>query len=173
MYVLKPDEKATPVMLYTHDTLVRGEAVTKENVLRVNIWLRTDGAPKYMHILKPQVIVFGGTPVKPLSFSEIHFPTLELIGFHTLPPVEEQLDYDPNEANRMMLDVQLLMGTFVVKGKLRISTQSDLSTSLAVSRISWLSVYDATIVNPYLPQMPPVNVPMILVNPEKVAFAMA
>jgi len=102
MYVLKPDEKTTPVMLYTHDTLVRGDAVSRQSLLRVNIWLRTDAAPKYMHILKPQVIVFGGTPVKPLSFSEIHFPTSELIGFHTLPPVDEPLDYDPNEANRMI-----------------------------------------------------------------------
>ena len=47
-------------MLYTQDTLVRGDVVTTPNVHRVNIWLRTDGAPKYMHILKPQVIVFGG-----------------------------------------------------------------------------------------------------------------
>jgi len=173
MYTLKPDEKTTPVMLYTHDTLVRGEAVSKQSVLRVNIWLRMDGAPKYMHILKPQVIVFGGTPVKPLSFSEIHFPTSDLIGFHTLPPTDEALDYDPSEGNRIMYDVQLLLGTFVVKGKLRISTQSDLANSLAVARISWLSVYDAVIGNPYLPQMPPVHVPMMLVNPEKVAFAEA
>jgi len=170
MYVLKPDEKTTPVMLYTHDTLVRGDAVSRQSLLRVNIWLRTDAAPKYMHILKPQVIVFGGTPVKPLSFSEIHFPTSELIGFHTLPPVDEPLDYDPNEANRMMLDVELLVGTFVVKGKLRISTQSDLPTSLSVTRIAWLSIYDAEIANPYLPQMPSMKVSMMLVNPERVAF---
>ena len=62
MYVLRPDEKTTPVMIYTRDSLVRGEVVTKQSVLRVNIWLRTDGAPKYMHVLKPQVIVFDGTP---------------------------------------------------------------------------------------------------------------
>jgi hypothetical protein len=117
MYVLRPDEKTTPVMLYARDTLVRGEAVSKQNVQRVNIWLRSDGAPKYMHILKPQVIVFGGTPVRPLSFSEIFFPTSQLIAFHTLPPTDEPLDYDPNEANRVMQDVQVLVGTFVVRGR--------------------------------------------------------
>jgi len=157
-------------MLYTQDTLVRGEAVSKQSVLRVNIWLRTDGAPKYMHVLKPQVIVFGGTPVKPLTFSEIYFPTSQLIGFHTLPPTDEPLDYEPNEANRVMQDVKVLMGSFVVKGQVRISAQTELATSLEVARVSWLSVYDVEIVNPYLPQMPPVKVPMILVNPEKVAF---
>lgn len=170
MYVLRPDEKTTPVMLYTHDTLVRGDAVSKQSVLRVNIWLRTDGAPKYMHVLKPQVIVFGGTPVKPLSFSEIYFPTSRLIAFHTLPPTDEPLDYDPDEANRVMQDIQALVGAFVVKGKIRISAQTELTASLEMARVSWISLYDAEIANPYLPQMPPMSVPMMLVNPEHVAF---
>lgn len=172
MYTLRPDEKTTPVMLYTQDTLVRGEVVTKQTVLRVNIWLRTDGAPKYMHLLKPQVIVFGGTPVKPLTFSEIFFPTSQLIGFHTLPPTDEQLDYDPDEANRMMQEVEILLGTFVAKGKIRISTQTELVASLEVARLAWMSIYDVEIANPYLPQMPLMHVPMMLVNPVHVAFAM-
>jgi len=171
MYILRPDEKKTPIMLYTQDTLVRGEAVSKQSVLRVNIWLRTDGAPKYMHVLKPQVIVFGGTPVKPLTFTEIYFPTSQLIGYHTLPPTDEALDYDPNEANRVMQDIQVLMGTFVVKGKMRISAQTEITTSLEVARINWMSIYDAEIANPYLSQMPPMMVPMMLVNPERVAYA--
>lgn len=170
MYVLRPDEKTTPVMLYTHDTVVRGDVVSKQTVLRMNIWLRTDGTPKYMHVLKPQVIVFGGTPVRPLTFSEIFFPTSRLIGFHTLPPTDEPLDYDPDEANRIFQEVKVMVGTFVVKGKIRISTQTELATSLEVARASWMSVYDAEIANPYLPQMPPMQVPMMLVNPEQVAF---
>jgi hypothetical protein len=170
MYELKSDEKMTPVMLYTHDTLVRGDAVVKQNILRVNIWLRTEGSPKYMRVLKPQVIVFGGTPVKPLSFPEIYFPTSQLIAFHTLPPTDEALDYDPNEANRVMKDVQVVLGTFIVKGQMRISAQTQLATSLDVTRALWLSVYNAEIVNPYLPQMPPIHVPMMLVNQEQVAF---
>jgi hypothetical protein len=171
MYVLRPDEKTTPVMLYTHDAVVRGDVVSKQNVPRMNIWLRTDGAPKYMHVLKPQVIVFGGTPVRPLTFSEIFFPTSRLIAFHTLPPTDEPLDYDPNEANRVMQDVKALVGTFVIKGQVRISAQTELAISLEVARAAWISIYDAEIANPYLPQMPPMQVPMILVNPEQVAFA--
>lgn len=170
MYILRPDEKTTPVMLYTHDTLVRGDVVSKQSVLRMNIWLRTDGAPKYMHVLKPQVIVFGGAPVRPLLFSEIYFPTSQLIAFHTLPPTDEPLDYDPDEANRVMQDVKALVGTFVVKGKLRISSQTELGTSLEVARSAWMSIYDAEIANPYLPQMPVLQTPMMLVNPEQVAF---
>jgi len=160
------------IMLYSQDKLVRGEVVTKQSVMRMNIWLRTDGAPNYLHILKPHVIVFGGTPVKSLTFSEIFFPNSQLIGFHTLPPVDEPLDYDTDEANRMMQDVQVLMGTFVVKGKLRISTQTELYSSLEVARVSWLSLYDVEIVNPFVPQMPPMHVPMMLINPVHVAFSL-
>ena len=58
-------------MLYTMHNVVRGEAVVKQNVPRVNIWLRTDGVPRYIHILKPQVLVFGGSPVKSLTYSEL------------------------------------------------------------------------------------------------------
>jgi hypothetical protein len=171
MYILRPDEKTTPVMMYAQDRLVRGEVVTKENVLRVNIWLRTDGAPKYMHVLKPQVLVFGGTPVKPLTYSEIYFPTSQVIGFHTLPPVDEPLDYEPDEANRMMQDIQVLVGTFIAKGKIRISTQTELAASLEVARLTWLSHYEVEITNPYLPQMPPMQLPMMLVSPDHVSFA--
>jgi len=173
MYILRPDEKTTSVMLYTQDTVVRGDVVTKESVHRVNIWLRTDGAPKYMHILKPQVLVFGGSPVKALTYSEIYFPTTQLIGFHTLPPTEETLDYEPQEANRMMEPVDVIVGTFVMNGNIRISTQTELGVSLEVARLSWMSLYDAVITNPYLPQMPAIQVPMVLVNPLHVAFGVS
>lgn len=172
MYTLKPDEKATPIMLYTHDTFLRGEVVTKQTVLRMNIWPRTEGVPKYMHILNPHVLVFGGTPVKALSFPEIFFPTSQLIAFHTLLPTDEPMDYEVDEANRIMQDLHVLVGTFVVKGKMRVSTQTEVSTSLEVTRIAWMSLYDVEIVNPYLPQMPPVHAPLMLVNPERVAFGM-
>ena len=170
MYILRPDERTTPVMLYTHQSVVRGEVITKESVHRVNIWLRTDGAPKYMHLLKPQVLVFGGSPVKSLSYSELYFPTSQLIAFHTMPPTDEPLDYEPSEANRMMQPLDVLVGTFVMKGKIRISTQTEVGTSLEVARVAWMSLYDATITNPYLPQMPPLQIPMVLVNPTHIAF---
>ncbi len=171
MYTPSADEKTTPVMLYTQDTLVRGDAVTTKNVLRVNIWLRTEGAPKYMHILKPQVLVFGGAPVKPLSYSELYYPTSQLIAFHTLPPTDEPLDYEPTEMNRMMQPVDVLVGTFVMKGKLRISTQTAVGVSLEVARITWMSIYEVEVTNPYLPQMPALHIPMVLVNPSHAAFA--
>jgi hypothetical protein len=173
MYILRPDEKTSLVMLYTMHSVVRGEAVVKQNVPRVNIWLQTAGVPRYIHVLKPQVLVFGGSPVKALSYSELYFPTSQVIAFHTLPPPDESLDYDPNEADRRMEPVDMLVGTFVMKGQIRISTHTEVDHTLETARVSWMSVYDVSITNPYLPQMPALQVPMVLANPSHVSFGMA
>ena len=173
MYILRPDEKTSLVMLYAMHNVVRGEAVVKQNVPRVNIWLRTDGAPRYIHVLKPQVLVFGGSPVKALSYPEIYFPTSQVIAFHSLPPAEEPLDYDPREADRRMETVDLLVGTFVMSGKIRVSTHTEVDTTLESARVSWMSIYEVSISNPYLPQMPAIQAPMVLVNPNYVAFGLA
>jgi hypothetical protein len=159
-------------MLYAQHNVVRGEAVVKQNVPRVNIWLRTDGAPRYIHILKPQILVFGGGPAKTLSYSELYFPTSQVIAFHTLPPVEEPLDYDPAEADRRMEAVDLLVGTFVMSGKIRISTHTEVDTTLESARVSWMSVYEVSITNPFLPQMSALQIPMVLINPAHVAFGL-
>lgn len=172
MYILRPDEKTTPVMVYTPQSVVRGELATKQSVLRVNIWLRTDGAPRYLHILKPQILVFGGGPAKALSYSEVYFPVTEAIAFHTLPPTDEPLDYDPGEANRTMEAIETMVGTFVMKGRTRISTQTEISASLEMARVSWMSIYDVMVTNPHLPQMAALQVPMVLVNPNRVSFAL-
>jgi len=171
MKPLAPDEKTALVMLYTHNMLVRGEVVTKES-LRVSIWLRTQGVPNYIHLIKPQVILFGGTPPKSLAYSEIFIPTVEVLGFHLAPPEHDPLDYDMTELNRMMQPVDIMISAFLVKAKIRISTQTDVATSLDVTRTSWLSVYEADISNPYLPQFS-MQVPMLLVNPSHVSFGMA
>jgi hypothetical protein len=173
MYILRPDEKTSLVMLYSMHSVVRGEAVFKQNVPRVNIWLRTGGAPRYVHILNSQVLVFGGSPVKALSYSELYFPTSQVIAFHTLPPTDEPLDYDPGEADRRMEEVDLVVGTFIMKGKIRISTHTEVDTTLESAVVSWMSVYDVSITNPYLPQMPALQVPMVLINPSHVAYGLA
>ena len=167
---LAPDEKATLVMVYTHDALVRGEVVTKESA-RVGIWPRTQGVPNFIHLLKPSVLLFGGSPPKPYSLSEMFLPTASAMGYHLAPPATEPLDYDPQEKNRTLAPVNILLGTFLVKARIRISASTPLGVSLEVAYSGWLSIYDAEITNPYVPQMQPMLVPMMLIVPSKVAFA--
>jgi hypothetical protein len=171
MKPLGPEEKISTVMVYTRNLLARGQVVTHEQV-RVSIWLRTQGAPNFIHLFNPNVILFGGTPPKSLNFSEFFVPTTDAIAFHLAPPERDPLDYDESESNRMMQSVNMLVGSFMLHSKLRISTQTDLATSLDVSQSTWLSVYDAHIGNPYLPQFN-MHVPMLLVRPNHAGFGLA
>ncbi len=171
MKPLESDERLAPVMIYTHNMLVHGELVAKESV-RVSILLRTQGVPNYLRLHNAHVIVFGGTPPKTLSYPEIFVPTPSVIAFHLVPPAQDAMDYDATEGNRMMQPMDLLVGTFQLKGHIRISTQAEVSVSLEVMRISWMSIYDAKITNPYLPQFN-LSVPMLLISPTQVSMALA
>ena len=169
MYTLAPDEKVTMIMLYTNNSLVRGELVTKDSA-RVSIWLRMQGQVHYVHVHKPQVLNFGGPLTKSIAYDEMYLPISQIIGFHLLPPAEEPLDYDESEPNRAMHDVQLSLGNFSAKGKVRISTHADFATSIEVAHAGWLSVYDAEITAQFVPQFPEFHAPMMLVNPMVVSF---
>ena len=169
MYTLAPDEKVTAVMLYTSNLLVRGELVTKESA-RVSIWLRMQAQVHYIHIHKPQALHFGGPLTKSIAYDEMYLPISQIIGFHLVPPAEEPLDYDPSEPNRAMKDVQLALGNFSAKGKVRISTHSDFAASIEMAHAGWLSLYDAEITTLFVPQFPEFHTPMMLVNPMVVSF---
>jgi len=171
MKPLASDEKIALVMVYTPNMLVRGEVIVKES-LRVSIWLRTQGVRNYVHILEPQIILFGGASPKTLQYSEIFVPIEKVLAFHLAPPAHEPLDYDEDETNRMMQAVDLVVGTFLMKAKLRISTQTDVATNLDISSTAWMSIYDAAVSNPYLPQFS-AQAPMLLVNPGGVSIGLA
>ncbi len=168
MRALADDEKLKMVMAYTPNMLARGEMIANEGV-RLSIWLRTQGVSNFVHLIKPQAILFGNGAPRTLTYSELYVPTKDVIAFHLAPPLADPMDYDANEANRAMEPITALVGTFMIKAKIRISTQTDLGTSLDVMHMKWLSLYDAEICNPNLPQFN-LRVPMLLVNSETVTF---
>jgi len=168
MRQLATDEKTAMVMVYTNNMLARGEVIARENA-RVSIWLRTQGVPNYIHLHKVQVISFAGGAPKTYSFSEIFIPTAQVSAFHLAPPARDPLDYDASEQNRIMQPMEAMIGTFMLKGAIRISMQTDIATSLDVMHTLWLSIYDAEIANPHLPQFH-LQVPMLLVNSNSVAL---
>jgi len=170
MTALSPDDKSTLVMVYTQNMLARGEVVTKQGV-RVSTWLRTQGVPEYIHLFKPTLLHFGSGVVKALTFAEVYVPVSTVIAFHLVPPVTEALDYAADETNRVMVATTALPGTFQFKGYLRIATKASLSTSIELAHSAWLSIYDVDITNPSMPQMQPIHVPLILMNPKQVSLA--
>ena len=169
MYTLGPEEKVSVVMAYTQTGLVRGELVTRDS-LRIYTWFRTDSAPDFLHLHKPQWLQTSGGTFKSLTFDELLLPVPLVIGFHLAPPAQEPLDYNPKEDNRVNKRVTILMGLFVINGNVRISTQTDLVTSLQITHSPWVSIYDAEVSSPQLPQMPALQIPILLVRPVHVVF---
>jgi hypothetical protein len=168
MRQLAPDERLVVVMAYTPNMLVRGGLIAREGV-RVSIWLRTQGVPSFIHLVNSQALIFGDGAPRSVSYTEMYLPTSQVIAFHIAPPAADPLDYDPNEANRAMVPVTALIGTFIAKAKLRVSTQTDLATSLEVLHTTWVSLYDAEISNPNLAQFS-IKVPMMLINADVVGI---
>jgi hypothetical protein len=171
MYNLALDEKTTPVMVYSRTKLIHGNLVTKKEV-RVNIWLRMREMKGVIRLLKTEVLLFGGPTPQSLKYNEYFFPVERIIGFHLAPPAAEPLDYDSATANLSMQEVDMLLGVFKLKGKVLISRQTDFVSLIERSENTWFSVYDAAISNPFIPQMPPIHTPMLLVNPAEASFGM-
>ena len=164
------DEKLSPAMIYTTSGIVRGQVITKESI-RVNIWLRTQSAPEIVHLKNAQVITFTGPgPIQPLTFSDFFIPTVQILAFHTLPPVSEPLDYDETEKNRKMETVMAVVGNFRFNGYMRMSAQVNVATNLEVSRTLFISMYDVEISDPYIPNMAAIKVPMALVRMNQAAY---
>jgi hypothetical protein len=170
MTTLAPDEKSTLVMTYTQNMLLRGEVVTKQGV-RVSTWLRTQGVPEYIHLFKATVLHFGSGVVKALTYAEVYVPVSTVIAFHLVPPITEALDYAADETNRIMVPITALPGTFQFKGYFRIAAKASLSTSIELAHSDWSSIYNVDVTNPSMPQMQPIHVPMILMNPKQISLA--
>ena len=165
---LAADEKLTPVMIYTINSLIRASVITKENI-RVSIWLRMAGAPEFIHLVSANVLVFG-TSLQSQNYSDYFLSTQQVLAFHLLPPAVEPVDYDETEVNRKMEPLTVMVGSFRFNGHTRMSTQTDLATHLSIVKSPLLSIYDIDITNPNLQAMGVLKVPFTLVRTNQVTF---
>lgn len=171
MYQLAPDEKTATVMVYSSNKLIHGDLITKQNV-RVSILPRMQAITNFLHFLKAQIWFFGGGEPRLLNYAEYFFPVDRMVGFHLAPPACDPLDYETGLVNRTLSDINLVLGVFLVKGKILVSTQVELGANLELASKSWLSVYEAEISSPFLAQMPVIHVPMLLVSPVQASFGL-
>jgi hypothetical protein len=167
---LAPDEIATPVMVYTQNALSWGQLITKK-AIRAGIILRSTVLPDYLSIYQAHLMNLQGREiVKPVAFNELHFSIEQIIGFHVMPPNEEPPDYDPDEPNRKMEPITVLVGKFFFHGHVRISDQTNLKTFLDVTKIEFTSMYDVDIAHVSNAGMKPIHVPMCQVRRQAVIF---
>jgi hypothetical protein len=159
-----PDEKVSPVMVYTNTHLFWGDLITKE-VIRVGTWLRTSSAPDHVNLYNVKVMMLSGlNQPKPVMVPTAYIPTPSIIAYHLLPPAHEPLDYDPNEASRVQVPVSVYCGPFFIRGKVVISSLSSLAKYIEINHESFASLYDADISHPGYTSMGGVRVPFLLIR---------
>lgn len=167
---LAADEKTTPVMVYTSTALSWGQMITKGD-LRPSLIFHTSPIPEYLSIYKANSLNLQSSELSaPSEFQEMHFPIDQVIGFHLMPPHEEPLDYDPDEPNRRMLDVTVLVGHFFFKGKARLSTQASLKRFLDVAKSEYFYIYSVEISHMSNPVMKPIKAPSVSLRRKMVIF---
>jgi hypothetical protein len=168
---LSPDEKSAQVMIYTPANVYWGSVVVKQ-MIRVSTWLRTNTVPDRIHLLHAKALVTSGGAASraPLSFAELHVPLGQILAFHLIPPAQDPLDFDATEPNRKMEPVNALVGSFYIKGSIRISSSGTLKKFLEVNRESFTALYDAEISNLATPAMGALAVPFVLVRQDTTVF---
>ena len=171
MYKLGSDETTAPVMIYTQTAMLRAEAVVKTALSRISTWLRTQSAPEYVHLVNVQMLIFDVNPPKSLQYAEYFLPIQQVIAYHLTPPSADPVDYDPQEANRIMQPVILHLGTFVFKGVLRTAGNSTVGSQLESAHTAWTSIYEITVSNLNIASLQ-YQVPMALISSGKVLIGM-
>jgi hypothetical protein len=168
---MEPDEKSASVMVYTATGLSWGEVVVKEQI-RVSTWLRTNASPDIVCLYNAKTITTtNNAPPKPLQFSELHIMNQQVVAFHLMPPAKDPLDFDPNEPNRRMDPITVMVGTFRIDGLMRIAVKSNLSKYLEVTRENFAAIYDAEITCPVMPSLGVMRVPYVIVRMSSSMFA--
>jgi hypothetical protein len=170
-YNLAPDEKTAPVMAYTETSMVWGDVIVKD-IIRVSTWLRTSMVPDHIHLNNAHsLLIVNGNPTKAPFFKELHLPTTQIIAYHLIPPAKDPPDYDPNEPNRKMEPVTLLIGPFRLDGNLRLAGKADLAKYIETAHEMYTSVYEVEISCPSLPTLGVVRVPFMLARMTAAIFA--
>jgi len=170
-YTVGSDEKVAQVMAYTTTSLVWGDVVVKE-MIRVSTWLRTNAAPDRITLYNAKVLVTtSASASKPSSFSEINISVPSILAFHLSPPAKDPTDYDPTEPNRKMDPVSALVGAFIFKGKLRLSSSLDLRRHLEVNREPYTALYDVEVTHLLMSNFGPIVAPYVLVRQETAVFS--
>jgi hypothetical protein len=147
VYHLEPGDKATAVTLYTAQSVLRGDLVTREMV-RVSTWLRTPGLPEYAGLYNVTMArASGAGEAQVLELDEYHQPVPHIIALHLTPPKEEPVEHDPMEQNRKMVPVSAIGGPFRIDALMRMPQHMTLTKQMTLLRDPFISLYDANVVS--------------------------
>jgi hypothetical protein len=156
--------KVMPVLIYNRQSLIWGKVFTKL-AIRVSTWLNTDMAPLYLRVVDAKIILLGSSgPPKSLTSPSLSVRTQQICAYHLLPPADESPYFDPEEPNRKMELVSILMGNLQIDGKIRMSSQTELDSYLNVSKSDFLELNEVKASFPMTPSLGSIQTPFMLVR---------
>ena len=157
-------------MFYTSHGMVWGQVYSKQ-AIRVSTWLLTDMVPSYLKIFDAQQLLIGGsqtqTPIKaPILYLQIN----NINAYHLMPPVEEPVDYDPNEPNRKMVPTTGFIGYFRFDGFSRMADFTNMDNYLGAAKADFIPLYDSKVTCPLVPSIKGIQAPLVLLRQKSVIF---
>jgi len=169
---LDDDDKLTPIMIYTGQNMVWGQAFSKQ-AIRVSTWLNTEMAPSYMKIYNVQLLMVGGTNAPtPAKHPVLFLQTSGINAFHLMPPYTEGADYDPDEPNRKMVPVSAYIGYFRFDGFTRMAEMTTMDNVLGAAKGDYITIYDISMTCPLMPSIKGIKAPMVLLRQARVSFTL-
>ena len=107
---------------------------------------------------------------RPLKYTKLFIHAQNVIAYHLMPPLEDQVDYDPSEPNRLMTPITAYIGPFRATLQMRISERTTVRTNLEVSKSDFITFYDAEITHPHNPNMKPIKNNLVYIRQKTAIF---
>jgi hypothetical protein len=140
-YTLAEDEKATPVMVGTPDTLIWGDLITKVNV-KIVAFMNTL-AEDFVPLHDAKILFLAPTEQqRPIERLEVYVKLEEILFFFAmtddseLPEETEVRRYEPME---------VIVGSFHIEGMILKSPIATIQNMLFVSKDNYMPIYQATV----------------------------
>jgi len=172
-YPLADDDKLTPAMFYTNHGIIWGQVFSKQ-AIRVSTWLLTDMVPSYIKIIEAQQLLIGGSQTQaPIKTPILYLQINNINAYHLMPPVEEPVDYDPNEPNRKMVPTTGFIGYFRFDGFSRMADFTNMDNYLGAAKADFIPLYDSKMTCPLVASIKGIQAPMVLLRQERVIFHLA
>lgn len=168
--LIADDDKLTQVMIYTHSSIIWGQAISKQ-AIRVNSWLYSEMAPTYIKLYNAQLLMIDGSNSQvPHKHSVMHIQTSGIIAFHLMPPFIEGVDYDRDEPNRKLVPTSAYITYFRFDGFFRMAEMTSIDNFLGATKGEYISIYDITMTCPLIPSIKGIKAPMALLRQSGVTF---
>jgi hypothetical protein len=167
-YELKSDEKATQVMIGTHETLLWGDLVTKEHA-RIGAFLSTL-AEDFVPLHDARILFLTPTQQMPPLQRTIVYIKLEEILFFYLMTEDVPL---PEESEvRRFEPIELIIGSFQVEAQILKSPVAKMQNLLLVTKDSYMPFYQATIRHVAKPWLGVFSTSMVQIRRQNMALTL-